>query len=460
MSVTAYRHVLALPGVLRLLAFAVLARIPSAASSVVITLFVVQGLGRGYAEAGFVAAVSTIGIAIGGPWRGRALDRIGLRRAILPSVVVEGVAWSCMPLLGYREVLVAAFVAGLLAVPIYTVVRQSLSVLVPASGQRGAFTLDSIGTELSFMVGPTAGVLLASLWSSTGAVVVLGVATALAGVFLMVANPPLLAADPPPAGGLAGIAGPADPESRLNPPVARERTEAEGPVRTSLRRSPGPDRGWRESRRMLLDPRMLTVLAATGAAVMVLAATDVSVVAYARADDRTHLVWIVFTLWSASSMVGGLILGALRRTVPVYVQLLALGLLTIPIGLVPDTRWLVLAIIPSGFLNAPVLSATATTISRLVPEHRRGEAMGWYGSAMTLGIAIGTPLAGAAIDGVGPWAGFALLGSVGVVVAVIGLALIPCETDRPNSEIRSGEQLEEFGAPSGVSPTRRQAVST
>jgi predicted MFS family arabinose efflux permease len=77
--------------------------------------------------------------------------------------------------------------------------------------------------------------------------------------------------------------------------------------------------------------------------------------------------------------------------------------------------------------------------------------MGWYGSAMTLGIAAGTPAAGAAIDLLRPWAGFALLGTVGVVVAMIGLILIPWGTDRPGSQ--------DPGAPSGVSPTRRLTVS-
>ena len=78
---------------------------------------------------------------------------------------------------------------------------------------------------------------------------------------------------------------------------------------------------------------------------------------------------------------------------------------------------------------------------------RRGEAMGWYGSSLTLGIAAGTPLAGSAIDLIDPWAGFALLGAIGAVVALIALVLIRWGTDRPGSV--------EPGAPSGVSPTRR-----
>jgi MFS family permease len=441
MSIAPYRSVLALPGVLRLLSFAVLARIPTAASSVVVTLFVVLGLDRGYAEAGLVAAVSTIGVAIGGPWRGRALDRVGLRRALVPSVLVEGAVWVCIPFLGYRAVLLAAFIGGLLAVPTFTVVRQSLAVLVPISQQRSAFALDSIGTELSFMVGPSAGVLLATQWSSRGAVVTLGLTTVLSGILLMVVNPPVQA----PGGVLDPASAPVPAEPIRSTPVTSVTAGAW-------------KRRW-AAQTLMFSPALLAVLAATTAALMVLAGTDVSIVAHARADHQVGLTWMVFTMWSLSSMLGGLIFGAARRSAPLYVLLLALGLFTIPVGLVPDTRWLALAIIPAGFLCAPVISASAAMISRIVPADRLGEAMGWYGSAMTLGIAAGTPAAGTVIDRVGAWAGFALLGTVGVLVATVGLILIGWETDRPSSADRSfPEHSNELGAPSGVSPTRHQTA--
>ena len=46
--------------------------------------------------------------------------------------------------------------------------------------------------------------------------------------------------------------------------------------------------------------------------------------------------------------------------------------------------------------------------------------MGWHGSFMTGGMALGAPLAGVAID-VGGWgAGFVVVAVAGVVVALIG----------------------------------------
>jgi MFS family permease len=431
MSTVAYRDVLALPGVLRLLIFAVLARVPHAGSTVAITLYVVLGMDRGYAAAGMVAAVSTIGAGIGSPWRGRAVDRFGLRRALLPSVVAEAAIWAAIPFLGFQALLLAVFVGGLLTVPIFTVVRQSLAALVPLPQQHTAFALDSIGTELTFMAGPALAVLLATQWSTTGTVFAIGAGLSLAGLALMIFNPPTRSV-----GELADAqpSVPGGPSKELVVPGAQAEQRS----------------GLSGKSAMLRDPALLAVLAITAGSLVVLAGTDVSIVAHVRANGEVGLTWVVFIVWSLASLIGGLVYGAAHRAVPPSLLLLGLGLLTIPVGFAPSTWWLAAAMIPAAFLCAPAISATATAISRLVPEERRGEAMGWYGSAMTLGIAAGTPAAGTAIDAVGPWAGFALIGGVGVAVALVGLLLIPWGTDRPGSD--------EPGAPSGVSPTRRLAV--
>ena len=97
--------------------------------------------------------------------------------------------------------------------------------------------------------------------------------------------------------------------------------------------------------------------------------------------------------------------------------------------------WLAVAILPAGALCAPVITATAEEVTRRVPERVRGEAMGWHGSAMTVGIALGAPLAGSAIDATGPWAGFAGVGVVGAVLAVGGLAVQHLLSRRSPAEV-------------------------
>jgi predicted MFS family arabinose efflux permease len=58
-----------------------------------------------------------------------------------------------------------------------------------------------------------------------------------------------------------------------------------------------------------------------------------------------------------------------------------------------------------------------------VPADNRGEAMGWHGSATTLGNAAGAPITGVAIDGLGWQGGLLAVGLVGLVIALAGLAV-------------------------------------
>jgi predicted MFS family arabinose efflux permease len=57
-------------------------------------------------------------------------------------------------------------------------------------------------------------------------------------------------------------------------------------------------------------------------------------------------------------------------------------------------------------------------VSRLAPEHARGVVSGLQGSAITLGAAAGTPLAGLLIDLASPAAAVLVVGLVGLGVAV------------------------------------------
>src|SRR4051794_41325798 len=203
MSLTPYRRVLARPGVSRLLLFGVLARVPATAAGVVLTLHVVTTLRLGYAAAGLVATAATVGMALGSPWRGRAVDRLGLRRALIPSIVAEALVWGSAPFVSYRVLLVVAFAGGVLGLPIFTVARQSLSVLVSEEQRRSAYSLDSMGVELSFMAGPALGVVVATQVSTTVALLGVGVCMVVAGLALLVFNPPTRSAGeqvPVPAG--------------------------------------------------------------------------------------------------------------------------------------------------------------------------------------------------------------------------------------------------------------------
>ncbi|MER7442363.1 MFS transporter [Micromonospora avicenniae] len=379
-----YREALALPGLRSLLLVAVLARIPLTATGVTLTFYVVQDLGRGYGAAGLVGAAVTVGGAIGGPLLGRLIDRRGLRPVLVLTGIVEAVFWSTAPSLPYPLLLPAAFIAGSLALPIFSVVRQSVAALVPEERRRPAYALDSMSVELSFMVGPALAVALATTITARHTLYLVGAGIVAAGVAFWL----------------------------LNPPTADDVEEPGTPRRQIHRRE------W-------VTPRLLAVLAVSLAATLVLGGTDVAVVAVLRESGEVGWTGVVLAMWAVASLVGGFAYGATHRAVSPLALMAALSLCTIPVGLGGSHWWLLcLAMIPAGALCAPTLAATADAVSRLAPAEVRGEAMGVHGSAVTIGLAVGAPLAGAVIDARAPWWGFAVTGLIGALVA---LAVLPIE---------------------------------
>ncbi|MFE0592285.1 MFS transporter [Micromonospora echinospora] len=381
MNLTPYRDALAVPGIRSLLLVAVLARIPHTAAGIALTFYVLLDLDRGYGAAGLVGAALTVGAALGAPLLGRLVDRRGLTLVLLLTTAGEALFWTTAPHLSYGLLLPAAFLAGLLALPLSSVIRQCIAAMVPTEHRRPAYALDSMSVELSFMVGPALGVALATaiapritLWAVGGGIVAAGLA-------LLVLNPP---------------------------------------VRTAEEQTAGPSR--RIPRREWLSPRLLAVLAVSAACTLVLGGTDVAVVAALRDDGQVGWTGVVLGLWAASSLVGGFAYGAVSRPVSPLALMGGLAVCTVPIGLAGGQWWLLaLALIPAGLLCAPTLAATADAVSRLAPAPVRGEAMGLHASAITVGVAIGAPLAGAIIDRTTPAWGFAAIGLIGAVVALVVL---------------------------------------
>jgi predicted MFS family arabinose efflux permease len=385
MTLKPYRDALALPGIRSLLFVAILARVPVMAATVTLTLHVVLDLGRGYAAAGLVGAALTVGAAVGAPWLGRLVDRHGLRPVLALSTVAEGVFWAAAPVLPYPALLGAAFFGGLLTLPVFSVVRQSIAAITPMHQRRQAYALDSMSVELSFMVGPALAVLMATAVSPRITMLAVGIGIVLSGVALFALNPPIRAHDERPA-------------------AADQRI---------------PRRQW-------LTSRLVTVLAASAAATLVLGGTDVSVVALLRDAGQVEFTGLVLTMWGVYSLVGGFAYGAATRPISPLVLLAGLGLATVPVGLAGGQWWLLcLTLVAAGALCAPTLAATADAVSRLVPPSVRGEAMGLHGSAMTVGLAIGAPLAGAVIDATGPAWGFAATGALGAAVALVAFLAAP-----------------------------------
>ena len=384
-ATAAYREVLAQPGLRALYAVGFAARLPLTATGVVLTLHVAVGLDRGFAAAGVVGGAVTLGTALGAPLLGRLIDRVGLRPVLALSGTAEVVFWGFAPELDVVVLTIAAFVAGLLALPAFSVIRQSLGAGVPESRRRPAFALDAMSAEVSFIVGPALG---------TAAVLALPpqIALWLVGGGFVLATAGLWWLDPP------------------------TRTDAD-----EDRTSPPSMRSW-------LGSPMVVALAGAAAAVLLLSATELAVVAALTARGETGWFALANSVWCLASLVGGFLFGVAARPPAMPTLLAALAVGTIPVAF-GGPWWLVtLLVIPAGAFCAPALSSSAEAVGRLAPDAARGVATGLHGSAIMGGAALAQPLTGVLIDRVSPTA--ALLAAVGICLLVAGGAALvstdPC----------------------------------
>ena len=115
--------------------------------------------------------------------------------------------------------------------------------------------------------------------------------------------------------------------------------------------------------------------------------------------------------------------GSLNKAVPVFVLLALLAGSTVPVVLADNRFTLAVLLFVCGMFCAPTITATIDSLSRVVPPQVRGEVMGWHGSALTLGGAIGAPAAGFAIDQGGWEAAFLVTALAALAVALVGMFL-------------------------------------
>ena len=411
MSFSAYGRVLRAPGVTRLVVISLFARLPHAASGLVFTLHVVTGLNQDYMRAGIASAVFTIGIAIGAPWRGRIVDREGLRRAIVPSIIVTLVLWVAAPWMSYPLLLGGCLVMGIFIIPIFPIVRQALSVMVNPRDLPTAFALDSVATEFTFIIGPIVATQLVLGLGSRVALIIIGVAASAAGVGLFALNPPTRSTQ---LAAWHGDGEQADADANSPSPVLS--TNGDGELASTLDASPGRGR--------LLTPAILAILACSVATTFTLAGVDLSVVASLREWSQGSKTGLILALWAGGSMVGGLIYGALPRHAPLPPLVGALAATTALCALAWTPLTLLIAVFISGLFCAPTMTSVNHGLASQVPEHRRGEVMGWNGTMLQLGGACAAPIAGRAIDAFDARAGYLSSAILGAVVMVVALALL------------------------------------
>lgn len=414
MHLARYKSVLALPGMRGFMLVSLIARIPGTAWTTALTLSIVLDRHRSYAEAGAATAAFTVGLALGAPLLGRAIDRRGPRPVLLLTGLVSLLFWNLVPVLPYSALLPLAVLSGGLQVPVMTLVRQSLAARVPESMRRQAFAMDSMAVELSFMVGPAAAVLaITQLGEAAWTLRVLGLGLGLSAAVLYAYHTWMYAADAADASDAASAqtAQTATPGGRSSRGSARDDAS---PAAVGAAAEPQGSH-W-------FGSGFLLILAVCATCCVVLSATDVAVVAVLRGHGEISWAGIVVIIWCFSSLLGGFAHGAMPRPLPMTVLLLLLGALSIPVGTAGNWWMLCLLVVPAGVACAPTIASTVDAVSRAVPAARRGQAMGLHGAALTIGSAIGAPLIGVVIDRSGPGWGMTSIGLLVCVVAVAGIA--------------------------------------
>ncbi len=385
-----YGVVLGKPGVRSLILVSLLARIPVTAAPVVLTLHVVLDLHRGFGESGAIAALIALGAALGSPLLGRGIDRIGLRPILVLTTVVDALFWLAAAELSYVWLLPAAFVGGFLALPVFTISRQSLAALLPPTERQAGFALDSMSVEISYAIGPAMGVVLVTQAGSTIAFVSAAVLIFAAGIALIVLDPPV-----------RGEEG-ADPEFG-----ASRRTIVVAEATPSIR-------SW-------FGLRVFAVMLATFGATFTLAGTDTALTASMRSMHTIGMLGVVVAVWCMASLAGGFIYGAVGRPIDPLVLLTGLAGLTVIMAFAPSWWVLALLSIPSGLFCAPLLSSSAQVLTQLTPASVRGQVLGLHSSALTIGNAAGAPLVGIIVDRSAPALGFVGIGALGFALAVVAL---------------------------------------
>jgi MFS family permease len=397
-----YLEVLARPGALRFSAAAYVARTPMSMFGLGTLLLIASVTGQ-YGVAGFVAAAGSVGYAVCAPQAARLADRFGQGRVLRPLAVFFAVA--TIALIGCalgREPVWAMLIAGALAgasMPsIGSMVRARWSALLGDSPLlHTAFALESVADETIFVIGPAlVTVLCTEVYPAAG--VAVAMVACVTGTLLFAAQ----RSTEPPSG-------------RVRPP------EAAGRAKTSRAKASGA----KTSGPRLPAPGLATLAPVYFCLGAMFAAIDLSTVDFAAEHGHKPLAGLVLGAYALGSAVGGLLYGSRSWAAPAY-RRFAVTLCLVTVG--SATFWampglLVLSgvIFCSGLAISPTFIAGFSLIEQQAPIRRRTEGIAWLTSAISVGLAAGSPTAGLLVDAGGARWGYVFAAGCGAAAAAVCL---------------------------------------
>lgn len=331
-----------------------------------------------YGAAGLVLAATSAGQAIGGPLTSRWMGRLGMRPVITVTIIVSaaalaGVAFLTLPLWGY---VILGFVGGFLFPPIQPAVRTIYPKMVTSKQLTPLFSVDASAQELIWVAGPVVTTFLAIQVSPQAAILTAGAFMVLGGTWFV-----------------------------LSPEVGRVRIPPS-------KRSFGT---------VLAKPPIMLVTIVGFLLIGAAAAVEVAVVAVFGYDNLD--AGIILAIWAFGSLVGGLALGHVQIGPWALATRMAMVFLGLTLAaLIADFWWIAITLLIAGAGIAPALAVMFAIVSSSVKFSDTAEAYGWLGSGQLIGAALGSAVAGFAIDGFGPTGGFVTaigFAAVGLVVPIV-----------------------------------------
>lgn len=394
-----YRKILGVPGALSFSGAGVLARLPMSMVTISIVLLV-QAVYDSYTLAGQVAAVYTVAQAVGAPQIAKLVDAHGQARVMRPSLLVamtglmglavaaisHGPAWLLYP---------AAAIAGGTVGSMGALVRARWNRVVDSARDlHTAYSLESALDELVFVVGPVLATTLAAAISPVAGLLI-AIGAAAGGGFWFLSQ-------------------------RATEPTASGRPQVGD--RGSVMRSPG----------------MIIIAAVFVTVGSIFGSVDVSTVAFAEEQGAPGMAGVVLGVFAFGSLISGLLYGAREFTMLAWKRFV-IGIVLLAAGiclLVLARSLLALGAVGfvMGFAIAPTIITGNALVQQLVKPSRLTEGLTWVSTAIGVGFAIGSSIAGRVIDLHGGHAGYVVsMGAAGVAAAIAlsTAAVLRAVTTRP-----------------------------
>ena len=379
-----YRELFRTPGATGLVLASSIARLPQAMIGIGIITMLVQQTGV-YWLAGAVAGTFTLANALLGPVISRFVDQRGQSR-VLPIVTAFSVVMLLALIFAVHRGAPAAlfFVLAALAgtMPsMPSMIRARWTQLFRGKPQlHTAFSLDTVLTELAYIIGPPLAIgLSVSFFAEAGPLVAVALLAIGVTAFLM-------------------------------------QRQTEPKVVVGNRSNTGST---------LLIPGVRTIVLALLAMGAIGGAIDVAVVAFANDQGWPASATFMLAAYALGSLVAGLTFGALRLTLPIEKQFFIGILVTAVTGVLPvfatDVYVLSAMLFIAGISFAPTMVVVMKLGTIIIPASRMTEGLTWMTTGISIGVALGGMLTGPVIDAYGARAGFGVAIGAGVMMMVVVL---------------------------------------